>query len=934
MTSLFKLASRFLLLFALALSLRAQTVPTFANVTVHDPAIVRDGATYHVFGSHMASASSKDLLAWKQIASGPATPNALIRNQNPRAEFAEALAWAQTDTFWAPDVIKLGDGKYYYYYCACQGSSPLSALGLAVADSIEGPYANVAILLKSGMTGMSPAGVNYNVNIHPNVVDPSLFYDKTGKLWMVYGSFSGGIFILAIDSAPGSATIGQPLPGQGYGKKLIGGNSSRIEGATICYSPETDYYYLFMTFGGLDANGGYNIRLGRSRTPDGPFLDASGNDLTQVKGTFAFDDATIAPYGTKLMGNWQFQHVAGEPGSTSRGYLSPGGCSVYRDPELGRYLLAFHTRFVGRGEVHEVRLHQLFLNLDDWFVAAPQRFAREAVASVSSASIAGDYRLIEHGKAITSAVSVSSVVTLASNGSVSGTQSGTWSFSGDRHIVLTLSGKSYKGVLARVWDDDNQVWVLSFSALASDGVALWACKVAATTSETPPTIASQPSAQSVKAGSSATLSVSASGSVPLVYQWKLDGVDIPGATSSSYTIPEVSAADAGSYSVVVGNSVASFQSDPAFLEVTAAPAPVVTTQPSNRLVSLGAPVVFQVKATGTPPLSYQWSFNGVPISGATSASYALDAAKVTDSGAYSVVVTNAAGSTTSETGMLMLSYATPGSDSSLGALACRAVVGSGDDVIIPGIAVAGSGTKQVVVRAHGPALTAVGIDGALQKPQMTLYRSGHSAPLATNAGWSSGTATETAALQNAFAQIKLSPFPLGSADSALLANLEAGAAYSIVISGADGKGGLSLVEVYELGASSAHLSAIACRARVGVGDQVLIPGFIIAGTTPKQVLIRASGPVLKNSGIQDYLAKPQLSLHNLSKRIAENTGWNTALNASAVAAATTACGLTAFPADSADSAILVTLAPGAYTALLSGAGDTSGVAVIEVYEVP
>src|SRR6185503_8525832 len=133
---------------------------------------------------------------------------------------------------------------------------------------------------RTGMFGQpSPDGTNYDPSVHPNTVDPDVFFDQAGKLWMVYGSYSGGIFILEMDPATGF-----PLPNQGYGKKLIGGNHSRIEGAFVLYSPESEYYYLFLSFGGLDSNGGYNIRLARSRNPDGPYVDAAGNDLTEVKG--------------------------------------------------------------------------------------------------------------------------------------------------------------------------------------------------------------------------------------------------------------------------------------------------------------------------------------------------------------------------------------------------------------------------------------------------------------------------------------------------------------------------------------------------------------------------------------------------------------------------------------------------------------------------
>jgi hypothetical protein len=116
----------------------------------------------------------------------------------------------------------------------------------------------------------------------------------------------------------GPAT-GLPLPGQGYGKHLLGGNHSRIEGAYVMYSPQSKYYYLFTSFGGLDANGAYNMRVARSLNPDGPYLDAKGTDMATVKANPAlplFDDASIAPHGQKLMGNHQF--ALAEPARAAR----------------------------------------------------------------------------------------------------------------------------------------------------------------------------------------------------------------------------------------------------------------------------------------------------------------------------------------------------------------------------------------------------------------------------------------------------------------------------------------------------------------------------------------------------------------------------------------------------------------------------------------
>ena len=633
----------------LALTALAQDppAPTFANVTVHDPSVLRAGSTYYVYGSHMASASTTDLMSWTQLTTGPTFPNSLIRNQNPQTEFSEILAWAQTTTFWAPDVIRLGDGRYYMYYCACKGDSPRSALGLAVADSPTGPFAHVAVLLKSGMAGASEDGTTYNANVHPNVVDPAVFFDQAGKLWMVYGSYSGGIFIMEMDPA-----TGLQKPGQGYGKKLIGGNHSRIEGAYIIYSPESAYYYLFLSFGGLDAAGGYNIRIGRSRNPDGPFLDAAGTDLTNVKGPNGsfFDDAAIAPHGVKLMGGYQFLHVAGEPGSTSRGYISPGHNSVYYDPATAKYSLVFHTRFVGRGETHEVRVHPMFVNADDWLVVAPHRYAGETIASTDLGRIVGNYKLINHGKAITATVSTSAAISLLAGGSVTGAVAGTWQLAGNHDVTLVLAGTTYRGVFVRQWDDDSQVWVLTFTALSNNGVAVWGSKVAINTA---PAILLGPTGQTVSTGANITLTTVASGDPAPTYQWKKNNVDIGGATGSSYQITNANTGDAGSYTVVATNSVNSATSNAATLTVSVSTvAPAITIQPVSQAINAGSSVTFTAAASGNPAPTYQWRKNGVDIPGAVNPTYTIAGVIAADAGAYSFTATNLAGSVSSGSALL------------------------------------------------------------------------------------------------------------------------------------------------------------------------------------------------------------------------------------------------------------------------------------------
>ena len=167
-----------------------------------------------------------------------------------------------------------------------------------------------------------------------------------------------------------------------------------------------------------------------------------------------------------------------------------------------------------------------------------------------------------------------------------------------------------------------------------------------------PVIGTQPASQFVVAGQTASFSVTATGAGPLTYQWKKDGKDILAATSGTYTTPATSLGDSGAqYSVVVGNGTGAVTSSKATLTVTAAAvAPAITSQPAAQTVAAGQTASFSVVATGTEPLAYQWQKNGTNIAGATSSMYTTPATSIADIGAalaYSVVVTNSAGTVTS-----------------------------------------------------------------------------------------------------------------------------------------------------------------------------------------------------------------------------------------------------------------------------------------------
>ncbi len=273
-------------------------------------------------------------------------------------------------------------------------------------------------------------------------------------------------------------------------------------------------------------------------------------------------------------------------------------------------------------------------------------------------------------------------------------------------------------------------------------------------------------------------------------------------------------------------------------------------------------------------------------------------------------------------------------------LSVRSTAGTGSQTLIGGFVIQGSGTKSVLVRGDGPALASFNVSGVLPDPVLTLFDS-TATQLAANAGWGG-----SAALSSAFSQVGAFSLNASSKDAALLSSLGSGP-YTAQISSTSGDSGVVLIEVYDedAGAPASRIINLSARSEAGTASQTLIAGFAIWGTGTETVLIRGVGPGLTPFGVSGVLAAPQLSLFDSTGTlIATNTNWASASTrgASSVQASLSAAtssvfalvGAFALPAASADCALVATLPPGTYTAQVTGVNGTTGVALVEIYEIP
>jgi hypothetical protein len=268
-------------------------------------------------------------------------------------------------------------------------------------------------------------------------------------------------------------------------------------------------------------------------------------------------------------------------------------------------------------------------------------------------------------------------------------------------------------------------------------------------------------------------------------------------------------------------------------------------------------------------------------------------------------------------------------------LSTRAFVQTGDNLVIGGIIVQGTQPKRVILRAIGPELSQYGVSNAMADPTLELHNAG-GALIGSNQDWQH-TIIGGVITSDQVSDITNSGHAPGDPrESAIIADLAPGN-YTAIVRGVNNTMGVALVEAYDLSPSlQSILGNISTRSFVQTGDSVMIGGFIVQGTQPKNVIIRAIGPELSQYGIPNFLADPTLELHNgVGALIASNNDWQQTIIGGIITQSQVQSIQNSghAPADARESAIIANLPPGNYTAIVRGVNNTTGVALVEVYDL-
>lgn len=399
----------------------------------HDPAIFHDKQTgnYYVYSTDGYCRRSKDMLQWKNIGK-------VLENIDPQAQ-----EWTGTSNIWAPDII-YENGEYRLYCSNSSWGSQKSCIFLAVSQNAEGPFTPKGIVFKS------------DSSVIVNAIDANIVKDhNTGEHYLVYGSFYDGCYILKLDKETGFAAE------EGTGTCICHRplwTDGSVEGPYITYNPDTDYYYLFVSYGSLHKD--YNVRVGRSRNITGPYYDYNNRVMTDLND----DDCSL---GYLLISGYHFDDT--------KGFMAPGHNSVLHDFD-GSWYLVNHIRpynFV-IGDIPVMQIRRLLWTNEGWPVVSPCPYSGEIIQPVSKKMIPGRYEKVIFTPLVPQNVINSVPLDIFEDGHFECISiRGTWKLLDSYSIEFTYGPHKEICKFLPAWDPDYDKPTLCFTGTTNKGICVW-----------------------------------------------------------------------------------------------------------------------------------------------------------------------------------------------------------------------------------------------------------------------------------------------------------------------------------------------------------------------------------------------------------------------------------------------------------------------------
>lgn len=526
-----------------AISMSAITVGSGSTVAVHDPSVVVAYADafgntyaeagegrqkiYFVFGTQLSNAYSYDMESWVTFTPTFYGEGTTTVSTDHAQIFKTAAAWSgYTDAatikgnLWAPDIIyNPAMEKWCLYYSMSGDSSNFrSSVFLMTADNITGPYEFDGFVVFSGFAPAdkgSGAGLDdykavtgdtdgselsryvsgsgkdakWNNNYGVSCIDPAVLYDEAGDLWMFYGSWSGGIFLLKLDNETGlrdtSRTYGsdgQPIYDTAETKALredpylgihvAGGWYVSGEGPYVEYID--GYYYLFLSYGFYSPDGGYNMRVFRSKDITGDYVDPDGT--WAVYDRYLFNYGSDVSHGLSFMQNYKWSWWTG-PASIAQGHNS-----VLTDD--GNVYLVYHIKYDDGSIQHNVEVHRLVEGKEGgWYLVAPFQKSEHdrIVTDAEEADLAGGWSILTHTPIADYkgyAYNIDQAAVFNADGTLSGAYTGTWTIDGQYITIETDEAGTFEGVLMeqQIEGMESEVVTYTFTAMNEDGLCIWGAK--------------------------------------------------------------------------------------------------------------------------------------------------------------------------------------------------------------------------------------------------------------------------------------------------------------------------------------------------------------------------------------------------------------------------------------------------------------------------